>query len=825
MTSTWVLQVTRLLFLVIVIELRGTVAFHSSQSPVWNAGQQRDESRTRLGVKSDQEASGVGNSTLQAVLVLGVDGTLYDDTCLIEQQIKSNCHVFSRQFGYSMDECEDMHKQYGSTIGGICLQGEPRTTVRDYYNDVYPDLDMRRLQKYSDAATESSGYAIVQDVLAQRALHGIAALGIPIVICSNSPMFHVKRVLNRIGLADLDVAAYVTPEQRGGLTKREEPFWDALLELYPADTFHMTLIDDNALNIETVETLGMSGITVSHDMPFSTAIAAFVGILPDRHSDTDTEAMRTRGDVDDLDASCDGREGGSGDHVHHVREHAVPVPVPVPDSTETFSFNASLYLEAKNVINHQSMNKDILRLLKRELRQASAHDSSVRVLDLGAGLFGALPRVLEAVATVDCNDDDNDDCNNDDDGNDGDAMPMTLDYIAVESNKELIPGCIMYALALGLTRILDDDGGGGGLCVDVLSFEGTVEVKGRRLKLHLRLVCTDTFSSGLDAVLDRYWGARRKIHLVVGCCFADLVAPRKLAARVVELVGDVVDSAALLWLPITFAASTRLEPPLSVPPLDGLEVGDSDMFECYHDYMRSMGRHPDPAAPTGLLEELKSHGWNLVAPPGSSSWVIDAQLQPYLWRCIARFVALGTVPRCLAAASGDSSLPEGAAALAWCQRLAQCSFKTAITSCDTPVWHIDNIDILSKIEGIQPYVPKQGFSSVESGAMLTKSGRVQRDALMSGPAQGLDEAETASVCGATDPATVQKMLASMEHRLKLLPPHIHTAPSALSKHQAAAPSPVTPEAASNTARPKPPPRRLVRRRTEWSSGGHADRYR
>lgn len=59
-----------------------------------------------------------------------------------------------------------------------------------------------------------------------------------------------------IGLANLNVVAYLTPERRGGLTKNEKDFWNPLFELYPKDRYVCTLIDDNLLNCKLVKQLG-----------------------------------------------------------------------------------------------------------------------------------------------------------------------------------------------------------------------------------------------------------------------------------------------------------------------------------------------------------------------------------------------------------------------------------------------------------------------------------------------------------------------------------------------------------------------------------------
>lgn len=190
---------------------------------------------------------------LRSVLVLDIDGTVYDDDCRIEQQIRDNCHLFASTFGYSASDSEDMHNKFGSTIRGICEYGQPRIKFLDYYNDVYPHLDMGLLRKYSAVSSEgNTGYNIAMG----GALNSLHRLDCPIVVASNSPVFHVKRVLTRLGLSQLKVAAFITPERRSGLTKNEPKFWEPLFELYPKDRFLCTLVDDNALNVKLVRELG-----------------------------------------------------------------------------------------------------------------------------------------------------------------------------------------------------------------------------------------------------------------------------------------------------------------------------------------------------------------------------------------------------------------------------------------------------------------------------------------------------------------------------------------------------------------------------------------
>lgn len=152
------------------------------------------------------------------VLVLDVDGTLYEDACQIESQIRDNCHSFAlERFGLNSAQCETMHEQWGATIRGIVQGGQPRLeTYARYYNQVYPHLDMGRLRRYSGLGVEPddgasaplSGYSHGGSRSALRALLGMSC---PVVVASNSPVFHVQRVLARLGLARLKVGTNLTP--------------------------------------------------------------------------------------------------------------------------------------------------------------------------------------------------------------------------------------------------------------------------------------------------------------------------------------------------------------------------------------------------------------------------------------------------------------------------------------------------------------------------------------------------------------------------------------------------------------------------------------
>jgi FMN phosphatase YigB (HAD superfamily) len=283
------------------------------------------------------------------VLVLDVDGTLYDDDCNIEQQIRDNFHEFALQrFGIEIEDCERMHVQYGSGIRGLAeeITGS-RDVFADYYNNVYPNLDMSKLRKYlllRRIADNLTGYRFEEIRRAHTALLSIKS---PIVIASNSPVFHIKRIINRLGLKGLKVQAYLTPERRAGLTKCEPAFWTPLLQLYPKDKYICTLIDDNRLNIDLCRSLGMNGICVAAESHLDSAVAAFL---------------------------CN------------------------PNCPTPFQLDENHYLIAKNKVDQLSINTPTLQKMVSSL--FALQKPALRVLDLGAGRLNMLDTVLEQVAEM-----------------------------------------------------------------------------------------------------------------------------------------------------------------------------------------------------------------------------------------------------------------------------------------------------------------------------------------------------------------------------------------------------------------------------------------
>lgn len=288
------------------------------------------------------------SSTQQQVLILDIDGTLYDDDCMIETSIRDNCHMFAAQFGYDSAASDVLHHKYGSTIGGIVALGKPREIVMDYYNEVYPRINMDKLRKYnmgSISTSDNTGYNSNAHRLHRRSLSLLSKLDHKIVIASNSPIFHVKRVLSRLGLAHLPVDSIITPERRNGLTKKESEFWDVIFDLYPKEQYKCTLIDDNHHNIETVRSLGMNGIHISPKCSFTDAVTEFMGLV-----------------------------------------------------SNGFVFDEIKYLTSKNSIDSKAISAAVSSKLKEKLAALCKKDNQQNhrvVVDVGAGLLSMLPQVMK----------------------------------------------------------------------------------------------------------------------------------------------------------------------------------------------------------------------------------------------------------------------------------------------------------------------------------------------------------------------------------------------------------------------------------------------
>lgn len=219
--------------------------------------------------------------SLQPVLILDIDGTLYDDECLIEQQIRDKCHELARQrFNLTSSEAQALYRKFGTTLKGLLSLNtsspEAANQLRkDYYAVSYADLDMSRLLKYTAKSVDGTylltGYSHTTRMRqalreAQRTLLAIDH-SYPIVIASNSPSSHVRRVLHELHLSSLNVSLFLTPDHIHSnftLTKDDPSFWIPFFEMFPRDRYVGTLFDDRVRNLLVAAPLGIRTVLVNN---------------------------------------------------------------------------------------------------------------------------------------------------------------------------------------------------------------------------------------------------------------------------------------------------------------------------------------------------------------------------------------------------------------------------------------------------------------------------------------------------------------------------------------------------------------------------------
>ena len=225
------------------------------------------------------QASLSAQSSNNQILVLDVDGTLYGAESGIEQQIIANIHRFATStHQLTPQESDALHNKYGSTLLGLKTEHKLTQELEErFYREVYGAIDYSGLLGGRGLNGDDSGYkhrGSVREILMRS--------GARIAIASNSPSWHVKRVLAALGLSDIELCAMLTPDSCGGLTKSDPLFWSTLVEQYQPSregsgwggvwaqggTYQIDLLDDSKGNLDVAELLGIRGTLVMPDKGF-----------------------------------------------------------------------------------------------------------------------------------------------------------------------------------------------------------------------------------------------------------------------------------------------------------------------------------------------------------------------------------------------------------------------------------------------------------------------------------------------------------------------------------------------------------------------------
>jgi FMN phosphatase YigB (HAD superfamily) len=167
--------------------------------------------------------------------------------------------------------------RYGSTVQGLVQTGRMTPELlQQFYSEVYQDIDLSGLSSCDAYSTSQHG-----DATGYR--HRLAWIqmlrDLPChkYIASNSPAYHVHRVLAALGLADINwdsilcaTADCTNNDVKTSLTKADAAFYSSILQQHAG--CDITLLDDSLVNLSVADKYGMHTIHVDNTKGSSTDI-------------------------------------------------------------------------------------------------------------------------------------------------------------------------------------------------------------------------------------------------------------------------------------------------------------------------------------------------------------------------------------------------------------------------------------------------------------------------------------------------------------------------------------------------------------------------
>lgn len=514
----------------------------------------------------------------QPIIILDVDNTLYSEADIrkegllgIEEQIVENTHRFCENvFNMTREESDQFYHDHGSTIEGVRLKlqanGETRENIsrvlNDFYRQVWSNIDYSCLTSSQNTGGDTTGYSHISKITALQDL--LLSIRSPIYFASNSPSWHVKAVLQALGLSSMCNTEILAPDtvevgdEDFHFPTKAHPlvFFRSLLMKYKSR--RLILVDDSKLNLKLAAEIGIEGVHVIRG--FEEALAVAMG-----HVDKD------------------------------------------------YSFSDIKYLKAKNEVDAKSIDLCTWEHLAKNLDIED--DEVLRIADLGAGILLTLELILKGredkKALVD-------------------LLPdlTRLEYHAYESNQDLYEGCVETLSRLGFHEESHKK-----------SAEGATHVFTNRASTHAVYLHLYDYEKEAPQKLENH------IHLIIGCCFADLIEPFTLVKNLKSFIGEQGDKSTLLYFPITFTGTTQFLPP---KPFKKSRLGwipsDTMAFRVYSQALEDdMGHNLDP---TTLIHALSRYGCELLHR-GASNWVIEKEKNTYFWQTMLYFFGTVGAPKLL----------------------------------------------------------------------------------------------------------------------------------------------------------------------------------
>ena len=488
------------------------------------------------------------------VLILDVDNCLYNENALcqmtraggIECQIVRNTHVFAeRYFGMDSVEADELYQKCGSTIEGLRdkylnMKEEERPfdsvqkMMSEFYEVVYSNIDYSGLIELQCRKNLAS--TLIDDLTGYS---------------------HEARAVNDF---PIDLLSRIS---------KRHPIWLAS----NSSEKHVNKIVDvlglrHRVSIEGILTPDCNEFKTNlnskrHCFPTKKLVKAYWGPIREKYM---TEKLYLLEDSS-FNLNAANLLGIQGFHVTHMEGQSINegiksflvkgITLPNGDG-EDYVFSDVKYLKSKNKVDALSINEELWGKLKKELQRETSNCHALRIVDVGAGLLNMFDKIF---------------------GENGleTGVLNEIHYLAYESNSKLLAICRNKLREYGFSSQFADD--------DV--FCGKIKLcDGGSVDVTVTLKSSDFAGETLDS----------DVHLLIGCCFADLFEPNLLAKSLLSFLGTagskgLGQSRTLIYFPITFSGVTSFYPAnthsTDVP-------SDTAAFRAYANSLERMGHNLDP---------------------------------------------------------------------------------------------------------------------------------------------------------------------------------------------------------------------------------------
>ena len=628
------------------------------------------------------------------LILLDVDNTLYRETdANVEAQIVDGTHSYCMDtLGMDKQEADELYRKFGSTVEGLAKtvwkdlsDAELEERLEDFYRAVYDNVDPSSILLHnSNTGTGSTGYSHAKEER-QLTRQLLKCSPLPVALASNSPSWHVQKVLRALGLAKLskDCDSF-TPDRLPTYPTKNKPEeffsvngwgWGSSLSKYKSISF----LDDSLHNLKRVK------------QTYPLLVDRLHQINCDQESGDD--------------------EGNGEDNLVQALLQDFGLVDPA------FELSQTKYLESKNAVDRRSLHVGTWNKVVNKLQEILQEDNDMWIADLGAGLLSMLDLLLHGddelglsafLTSLNSLPDD--------------SNSKTIHYTAYESNQELYESSHERLLSWGFEvvemeevnedditeqetsnegdvveneMINDDDvieneesnsnddaeqelsNEDATVEEDVLNEDEDVENElsngdkttqiieyqknHNGVDLRVKLILQDFADVGkyeLSGIPDT-----TTPNLIIGCCFADLMDPEQLVPDLLRSFGILgapssAQTRTLVYFPITFTGTTQFLPPQPFDFDSGKNTVPSDTvgFQSYSRALEEvLGHNLNPFL---LQETMEDHGANLI-DFGSSDWKIDPDRDSYLYETMLYFFG---------STGGPQLLKEGWNAEGWIQR-------------------------------------------------------------------------------------------------------------------------------------------------------------